>query len=89
MLYLFPVEFYPIYPRCFFHAVTGLDCPGCGSIRSVQALLHGQFAAAFRFNPLLYLLVPALFLCRRHLHKTPVLWSFVAVVTVFTIARNL
>lgn len=89
VLYLFPAEVYPIYPRCFFHSLTGLDCPGCGSIRSVQCLLHGELAAAFRFNPLLYLILPALFLARRHLHKAPVLWSFAGVVAVFTIVRNL
>jgi hypothetical protein len=89
VLYFFPAELYPVYPRCLFHALTGLDCPGCGSIRSVQRLLHGDFTAAFRFNPLLYSLVPAVLLCRRHLHKPPVMWSFVAGVVVFAIARNL
>jgi len=89
VLYFFPAELYPIYPRCLFHSLTGLDCPGCGSIRSVQSLLHGQFAAAFRFNPLLYVIVPGLFLCRRHLQKATVIWSFATVAIVFTIARNL
>ena len=89
VLYFFPADVYPIYPRCVFHGLTGLDCPGCGSIRSMQCLLHGEFVAAFRFNPLLYVIVPALFLCRRHLHRGPVLWSFVGVVLVFTIVRNL
>ena len=89
VLYCFPVDRYPIYPRCIFHELTGLDCPGCGSLRSVQCLLHGDIAAAFRFNPLLYLLIPALVVCRRHLHKPAWVWSLVAVVVVFTIARNL
>ena len=88
MIYVFPFDYW-FYPRCLFHALTGLDCPGCGGLRSVQSLLHGDFAAAFRFNPLLYLLAPALFLCRRHLSKPACAWSFVAAVVGFTIARNL
>jgi len=89
LLYFFPIDHYHIYPQCLFHDLTGLDCPGCGSLRSVQALLHGDVVSAFRFNPLLYVLAPALILCRRHLHKPTWLWSFVAVVIVFGIARNL
>ena len=89
VLYFFPAELYPIYPHCLFHSLTGLDCPGCGSIRSMQCLLHGQIGVAFRFNPLLYVIFPALFLCRRHLHKPTVIWSFAAVVVAFTIVRNL
>jgi hypothetical protein len=40
-------------PRCPFHALTGLDCPGCGGTRMAHALLHGDLAAAFGFNALL------------------------------------
>ena len=89
LLYCFPVDRYAFYPQCLFHTYTGLECPGCGSLRSVQSLLHGEFAAAFRFNPLLYLMAPALLLCRRHLQKPAWAWSFVAAVVAFTIARNL
>jgi len=39
-------------PPCFFHQVTGLPCPGCGSTRAVVQLAQGHIAAAFIFNPL-------------------------------------
>lgn len=45
---------------CPFHALTGWDCPGCGSMRAVHQLLHGHFAEAFRLNPLPFLLIPLL-----------------------------
>ena len=45
----------PIYPQCLFHQMTGLDCPGCGSLRAMHALLHGQLAAALHFNAFLVL----------------------------------
>ena len=37
---------------CPFRAVTGWDCPLCGGTRMGSALLHGDVAAAFAFNPL-------------------------------------
>lgn len=36
---------------CPFLAVTGWDCPLCGGTRMGSALLHGDVAAAFAFNP--------------------------------------
>ena len=60
VLYCFAPERYPIYPRCVFHALTGLDCPGCGGLRAAHRLLHGDVAGAFAFNPLLVLLSPVL-----------------------------
>jgi hypothetical protein len=46
---------------CPFKSVTGLSCPGCGMTRCVHALAQGDFVSAFRFNALLFLLVPVLF----------------------------
>jgi len=46
------------YPICLFHALTGLYCPGCGSLRALHQLLHGHFIAAVRFNPLMVLSLP-------------------------------
>jgi hypothetical protein len=36
---------------CPFRAVTGWDCPLCGGTRMGSALLHGDVATAFAFNP--------------------------------------
>jgi len=36
---------------CPFRAVTGWDCPLCGGTRMGGALLHGDVASAFAFNP--------------------------------------
>jgi len=37
---------------CPFRLLTGWDCPLCGGTRMGEALLHGDVAAAFGFNPL-------------------------------------
>ena len=40
--------------------ITGLHCPGCGSLRAVRQFLHGELWAAFRLNPLMVLSLPLL-----------------------------
>ncbi|HSL59630.1 MAG TPA: DUF2752 domain-containing protein [Acidimicrobiales bacterium] len=45
---------------CPFHAVTGLDCPGCGLVRGTVDLLSGDLAGALDRNPLIVVLVPML-----------------------------
>ncbi|MFQ5505608.1 MAG: DUF2752 domain-containing protein [Planctomycetota bacterium] len=46
------------YPSCFFLTVTGFQCPGCGTLRGMHALLHGDLLGALRCNPMLVLTVP-------------------------------
>lgn len=47
-------------PKCLFHELTGLYCPGCGGQRSLHALLHGHILAAISYNLLFVLLMPLL-----------------------------
>lgn len=35
---------------CPTKLLLGIDCPGCGSLRMVYSLLHGDLLAALRFN---------------------------------------
>lgn len=35
---------------CLFHAVTGLECPGCGMTRAFCAISHGRIVEAFHLN---------------------------------------
>lgn len=41
---------------CRFRYFTGLYCIGCGSGRAAESILHGQWRAAFSYNPMLFLL---------------------------------
>lgn len=47
---------------CMIYKLTGFYCPGCGAGRACYSILHGQFYEAFRYNPLLILLLPWLLL---------------------------
>lgn len=49
-----------LFPPCPLHALTGAYCPGCGSLRAMHRLLHGDLAGAFRLNALAILSVPVL-----------------------------
>ena len=48
------------YPTCPFLAVTGLFCPGCGTLRAVHALTRGDLATAVDLNVLTVVLLPLL-----------------------------
>ncbi|HLS40177.1 MAG TPA: DUF2752 domain-containing protein [Ornithinicoccus sp.] len=39
------------YGLCPLRAVTGLVCPGCGGLRAVHAMTHGDWATAWGLNP--------------------------------------
>ncbi len=79
-------------PRCPLYALTGFYCSGCGTTRSLYALLHGRFAEAATQNMLLY---PALFLAvlllfKPHLALNRALCiSVPAVILAYGILRNL
>jgi hypothetical protein len=43
-------------PQCWLRHYTGIPCVSCGSTRSTLAWWHGDLLAAFRFNPLFFLI---------------------------------
>ncbi len=46
------------YPLCPTKALFGIDCPGCGCMRGLYSLTHGDIAGAADHNLLLLLFVP-------------------------------
>lgn len=99
---------YPLYgeffPKCFFHLITGLQCPGCGTQRAIVSLLHGNFLEALDNNLLAVAALPFLLysfiaLCANTFTKrkisqkifyNPLFVKIVlAVVIVFTVLRNI
>lgn len=47
-------------PRCFFHELTGLNCPACGNQRVLHAIMHAHWIEAWHFNPFLFVSLPYL-----------------------------
>ena len=48
------------FPKCPFLLATGHWCPGCGSLRALYDLMHGNLPEALAHNVLTVLAVPAL-----------------------------
>lgn len=63
LLFFFNPETTNCYPRCPFYVLTGLQCPGCGTLRGLHALMHLQLAEAWRFNPAMIVSIPVIALC--------------------------
>lgn len=60
VMYYFDPSSVGFYPRCPFHLMTGLHCPGCGTIRALAALVHGNPRSAMAYNPLAVTMLPLL-----------------------------
>ena len=62
ILYSFnPAEHSNIYPPSLSREWGRFYCPGCGMLRALHQLLHGNWQAALRFNPLLIICLPYFF----------------------------
>lgn len=46
------------YPACPTQALIGVDCPGCGGLRSAHALLRGDLVSAADHNVAAFVLIP-------------------------------
>ncbi len=103
VLYTFDPATSSFYPPCVFHALTGLQCPGCGTTRALHHLLHGRFAEAFHYNAMLLLFGPLLFAgavleARTMLHGAPaphfvqrpwIAWAVIFLLLAWGVVRNL
>ena len=88
-------------PKCFFHELTSLYCPGCGVQRSFHALLNGHLLTAIDYNLLFILLLPliiyfllAFTVNKKHpassfIYKPVFSFTIVVVVVSFWIFRNI
>lgn len=90
------------YPSCPFLALTGLYCPGCGTMRMLHHLTDGDVGEAFWMNPLGFVLLPVLLaywgqwtyrVATGRPRGAPltswVVWVFLAAVVGYWVLRNL
>jgi Protein of unknown function (DUF2752) len=47
-------------PPCPTKALLGINCPGCGSLRMIYSLLHGELGAAVHYNVVALIALPLL-----------------------------
>jgi len=102
VLYFFNPSTHGFYPVCEFHALTGLNCPGCGGTRALYQLLHGHVLQALQDNALVIVSLAALggrstWFAARKIRNQPVtpflpsavLWTFLVIAMGFAVLRNL
>lgn len=90
------------YPTCPFLALTGWYCPGCGALRAVHALAHGDLMTALARNPFTVVAVGYAVVAwvlwldrtargrpRRWLAPPWVLYGVLAAILIFWVLRNL
>jgi hypothetical protein len=102
VIYGFSPRDHSFYPRCAFHSLTGLHCPGCGTLRGLHELAHGHPFTALRMNLLVFIGLPALVaahlwqrrrrqekgLIQSLLDRPAAGWTALAVVVLFWVLRN-
>ncbi|HUR76168.1 MAG TPA: DUF2752 domain-containing protein [Sporichthya sp.] len=90
------------YPTCPFLAITGWWCPGCGSLRAVHALAHGDVGTAIDRNVLTVAAIPfaaiawVMWLVRRTRPQrppgrgvpAPAIWAGLILLVAFGVFRN-
>lgn len=102
VLYAFNPAESSFFPKCPFFWLTGLKCPGCGSLRATHQLLHLHIGKALGYNALMVVCIPLLLFLivsdalkakfpRLYLlGRNPILsWSVVALVFLWWILRNI
>ena len=99
----YPLGQYSFYPRCPWKLVTQPHCPGCGVLRGVTLMVHGDLLALARFNLLALAALPYLafhflsILCAAALGYRPPslslgrrgIHALLVVLVLYTLARNL
>ena len=86
---------------CIIYKLTGLQCPSCGVSRMFMALAHLDLAAAFGYNPFLFITMPVIIFCliysdvryikhgdREHKVINVILWAELALAVAYGIIRN-
>ena len=92
VLFIFNPEKNHVFPPCPVHWLTGLYCPGCGSLRAIHNLLHGRFATAISLNPLMVISIPIvvlMFLNPAWFYKRWIPWAAFFILITYGILRNI
>lgn len=88
-------------PGCWFREKMGLYCPGCGGTRMVRSILELDFYQAFRYNPLVFVLlilivIWGIYNCYRLIRHKKILWPservcvvFAGIIVLYMVLRNI
>ncbi len=80
-----------IFPPCPTNALTKLHCPGCGTLRAMHALLHGDVKEALSQNILAVIFIPilpAMYFFQKYFRKPIVPAAMLVIFILYAILRN-
>lgn len=80
-----------IFPPCPTNALTSLYCPGCGTLRAMYALLHGDVKEALSQNILAVIFIPilpAIYFFPKYFKKPIVPAAMLVIFILYAILRN-
>lgn len=95
VLYYVLYQAFSLHFFCLFHQLTGFYCPGCGVTRMGFSLLEGNVYQAFRYNPLVFLLlllylIYFLFWQKKYpVIPSKILYSIILILIFYGVLRNL
>ena len=103
LIYILVGEKIKFYIPCPIKSLTGFYCPGCGITRMILSILKGDLYQAFRYNPLVFILMPFIIFYFLEINisklynkksickKVPdyVFYIIIAVLVVYGILRNI
>ncbi|MBD8923609.1 DUF2752 domain-containing protein [bacterium] len=91
VVYLVLIERFGITIPCLFHKITKLYCPGCGITRLFFSILKLDFYQAFRYNPLVFILIITYIFVKIFKVKVPkyAIYILLVIVILFGILRNI
>ena len=91
VIYLVLNERFGISVPCLFYKVTHFYCPGCGITRLFFSILKLDFYQAFRYNPLVFILIILYIFVKLFKVKVPktAIYILLVVVILFGILRNI
>ncbi len=80
-----------IFPPCPTNALTILYCPGCGTLRAMHALLHGDVKEELSQNILAVIFIPilpAMYFFPKYFRKPIVPAAILVIFILYAILRN-
>ncbi len=94
------IFFTEVQPRCTILELTGLECGACGVTRMLISMVKLDFAAAFSYNPVLFVLfwvwniigvlciIDRVELVKNKRFLYTAMWISAAAILVFGVVRN-
>lgn len=77
---------------CLVRLLTGFYCPGCGVTRMIISIAKLDFYQAFRYNPLVFILLPFLifmFFSKNKYKYEKIYYVIIVLLIVFGVMRNI